>query len=101
MILTDTVHPPGGATALLASTGPPVVKLGWRYLPVVLLSSVIMEVWVLLWMNLGRVKYPHYWLQPAGHANVGIIKEYGCRHSVVDDGLSTVLKLLSKNTILY
>ncbi|SOV03809.1 uncharacterized protein UDID_03617 [Ustilago sp. UG-2017a] len=69
MNLTDTVHPPGGATALLASTSPPVVRLGWRYLPVVLLSSVIMEVWALLWMNLGRAKYPHYWLWPAGHAN--------------------------------
>ncbi|KAJ1023549.1 hypothetical protein NDA16_003166 [Ustilago loliicola] len=69
MILTDTVHPPGGATALLAATSPPVIKLGWRYLPVVLLSSVIMEVWAMLWMNLGRAKYPHYWLWPAGHPN--------------------------------
>lgn len=67
MILTDTVHPPGGATALLAATSPPVIKLGWRYLPVVLLSAVIMEAWAMVWMNLGRAKYPHYWLWPAGH----------------------------------
>lgn len=69
MILTDTVHPPGGATALLGATSPPVVRLGWRYLPVVLLSSVIMEVWAMLWMNLGRAKYPHYWFWPLGHSN--------------------------------
>ncbi|GAC72069.1 hypothetical protein L1887_53611 [Cichorium endivia] len=69
MILTDTVHPPGGATALLAATSPPVIKLGWRYLPVVLLSSVIMTVWAMLWMNLGRARYPHYWLWPVGHPN--------------------------------
>ncbi|SNX85452.1 uncharacterized protein MEPE_04161 [Melanopsichium pennsylvanicum] len=67
MILTDTVHPPGGATALLAATSPPVIKLGWHYLPVVLLSSVIMEVWAMLWMNLGRARYPHYWFWPLGH----------------------------------
>ena len=67
MILTDTVHPPGGATALLAATSPPVIKLGWRYLPVVLLSCVIMEVWAMLWMNLGRARYPHYWFWPLGH----------------------------------
>lgn len=69
MLLTDTVHPPGGATALLGATSPPVVRLGWRYLPVVLLSSVIMEVWAMLWMNLGRAKYPHFWFWPAGHPN--------------------------------
>lgn len=69
MILTDTVHPPGGATALLAATSPPVIKLGWHYLPVILLSSVIMVAWAMVWMNLGRARYPHYWLWPAGHPN--------------------------------
>ncbi len=69
MILTDTVHPPGGATALLAATSPPVIRLGWRYLPVVLLTAVIMEVWAMLWMNLGRAKYPHFWFWPPGHPN--------------------------------
>ncbi|KAJ9480322.1 hypothetical protein PHBOTO_003539 [Pseudozyma hubeiensis] len=69
MILTDTVHPPGGATALLAATSPPVIKLGWHYLPVVLLSSVIMVAWAMVWMNLGRSRYPHYWLWPVGHPN--------------------------------
>ena len=69
MILTDTVHPPGGATALLAATSPPVVKLGWHYLPVVLLSSVIMVVWAMVWMNLGRARYPQYWFWPPGHPN--------------------------------
>ncbi|TKY86223.1 hypothetical protein EX895_005048 [Sporisorium graminicola] len=69
MILTDTVHPPGGATALLAATSPPVIKLGWHYLPVVLLSSVIMVAWAMLWMNLGRAKYPVYWFCPPGSAH--------------------------------
>ncbi|CBQ72754.1 conserved hypothetical protein [Sporisorium reilianum SRZ2] len=69
MILTDTVHPPGGATALLAATSPPVVRLGWHYLPVVLLSSVIMVAWAMVWMNLGRARYPHYWFWPMGHPN--------------------------------
>lgn len=62
MILTDTLHPPGGATALLGATSPPVIRLGWNYLPIILLSSVIMEVWAMLWMNLGRARYPTFWL---------------------------------------
>ena len=65
MMLTDTVHPPGGATALLAATSPPVVRLGWHYLPVVLLSCVIMLSWAMLWMNLGRARYPTFWIEPS------------------------------------
>ncbi|EPQ32277.1 uncharacterized protein PFL1_00474 [Pseudozyma flocculosa PF-1] len=68
MIITDTIHPPGGATALLITTSPPVIRLGWKYLPVILLSSVIMVTWAMLWMNLGRAKYPTFWIEPSNKA---------------------------------
>lgn len=74
MILTDTVHPPGGATALLGATSPPVIRLGWNYLPIVLLSGVIMQVWAMLWMNLGRARYPVFWLWPPGQSPPDISK---------------------------
>lgn len=74
MILTDTVHPPGGATALLGATSPPVIRLGWNYLPIVLLSGVIMQVWAMLWMNLGRARFPVFWLWPPNQSPPDISK---------------------------
>lgn len=58
MTATGTLHPPGGATAVLCATNVQVERLSWRVLPVVLLSSVLMVVWNLVWMNLGRKRYP-------------------------------------------
>lgn len=58
------MHPPGGATALLAATSTPIVQLGWHYIVVVMISSAIMVVWACFWMNLGRARYPHHWVAP-------------------------------------
>ncbi|KDN53455.1 hypothetical protein K437DRAFT_218998 [Tilletiaria anomala UBC 951] len=66
MFLTNTVHPPGGATALLAATSAPVEHLGWRYIVVVMISSGVMLVWALLWMNLGSKRYPTQWYSGPG-----------------------------------
>lgn len=72
MMMTGTLHPPGGATALLCATNSEVARLGWKVIPVVLLSSVLMLLWALLWMNLGRVRYPQssFWAPspPSPHA---------------------------------
>ncbi|PWN27682.1 hypothetical protein BDZ90DRAFT_232091 [Jaminaea rosea] len=62
--VTRTIHPPGGATAVLAVTSPPIVHLGWRYVPVVMLTAAIMLVWAFLWINLGRRSWPVWWLFP-------------------------------------
>lgn len=64
MQVTRTTHPPGGATAVLAATSPPVASLGWRYIPVVMLSAAVMVVWAVIWMNLGRKSYPDWWFFP-------------------------------------
>ena len=64
MSITKTVHPPAGATALLAATELVVTELGWWYLPLMLLGSMLMLASALIIDNLMR-KYPVYWWTPA------------------------------------
>ncbi|KAI1773493.1 HPP family-domain-containing protein [Hypoxylon cercidicola] len=70
MALTGTVHPPAGATAMLAVVDKAVANLGWFLLPVILLGSVIMQTVALLLNNVQR-RFPVYWWTPAevGHQN--------------------------------
>ncbi|KAK4539803.1 hypothetical protein LTR36_010337 [Oleoguttula mirabilis] len=63
MSITDTVHPPGGATAILASTEAQIIALGWMFIPLVLLGSVLMTTVALLFNNTLR-QYPMYWWTP-------------------------------------
>lgn len=49
MQLTGTIHPPAGATALIATTTPTIVSASWRYLYTMLISSLLMLVWALVW----------------------------------------------------
>lgn len=67
MSVTGTVHPPGGATAVLASTEMHVLAMGWPYVGIVLLDSTLMVVVGLIFNNLFR-RYPMYWWTPG---NVG------------------------------
>lgn len=58
MVLTNTVHPPAGATALLAVTeGYPI---GWFLVPIMLLGCVLMQAVALVVNNLQR-RFPVYW----------------------------------------
>jgi hypothetical protein len=54
-----------GATALIAAVEPGVVRLSWRYIPVIISSTAIMFGWAMLVNNLGRRRYPQYWWTPA------------------------------------
>ena len=63
MTLTKTIHPPAGATALLAAVDPQVEQLGWYLLPLVLLSTALTLVTSLLLNNIQR-QYPMYWWTP-------------------------------------
>ena len=60
MFLTNTVHPPAGATALLAVTQPQTVKLGWYLFPVMILGAVLMQSAALIINNIQR-RFPLYW----------------------------------------
>ena len=64
MQVTKTTHPPAGATALLAAVNAEVYNISWYYLPVVLLSSMLVLATALLLNNIQR-RYPVFWLEPA------------------------------------
>lgn len=63
MILTKTIHPPAGATALLAVVDPTTRHLGWFLLPIVLLCSVLIIASALLFNNIQR-RFPLHWWTP-------------------------------------
>lgn len=62
MQLTRTLHPPGGATALIAVIGPRSVHdLGWGYLVPVMAGVAILFVSAIVVHNINeRGSYPHY-----------------------------------------
>jgi hypothetical protein len=60
MAITKTIHPPSGGTALIAATQADIRVLGWYYVPVVMLSSVLMIAVGLITNNVQR-QYPMYW----------------------------------------
>ena len=60
MGLTKTVHPPAGATALLAAVDPKISRLGWFLLPLVLLGSLLTLVISLVINNIQR-QFPLFW----------------------------------------
>ncbi|KAJ5836479.1 hypothetical protein N7447_002505 [Penicillium robsamsonii] len=60
MILTNTTHPPAGATAVLAVTHAQTVALGWFLFPVMLLGLGLMQAAAVIINNVQR-RYPLYW----------------------------------------
>lgn len=64
MGLTKTVHPPAGATALLCSTEPAITALGWLFIPMIILGTVLLLAVALLLNNIQR-QFPIYWWTPA------------------------------------
>ena len=64
MSLTKTVHPPAGATALLAAVDPQAQRLGWFLLPLVMLSTILILGTSLVINNIQR-RYPMYWWTPS------------------------------------
>jgi len=63
MALTKTVHPPAGATALLAVVDRTAAGLGWSLIYIVLIGCAIMLGTALLVNNI-QSRYPSYWWTP-------------------------------------
>lgn len=63
MQITKTVHPPGGATALIAVITPDIVNISWFYITIIVLSSIMQVVIGCLINNVER-RYPQYWWTP-------------------------------------
>jgi hypothetical protein len=63
MQVTKTVHPPGGATALIPVVTPSIMDIKWFYIGIVALSS-LMQITVACLVNNVERKYPQYWWTP-------------------------------------
>lgn len=63
MAITKTIHPPSGATAMIAATQADITALGWYYIPVVMLSASLAIGVGLITNNIQR-RYPVFWLFP-------------------------------------
>lgn len=63
MGITKTIHPPAGATALLASTSPEIEKIGWMLVPLIILGSTLMLGVACAVNNIQRT-FPVYWWTP-------------------------------------
>jgi HPP family len=64
MTLTNTVHPPGGAAAVLAVVDPSARTLGWNFVALVGLSTLLMIGTASLFANLCGRRYPVWWWSP-------------------------------------
>jgi HPP family len=60
MTLTGTLHPPGGATAVLAVADPGLRAIGWNLVPLVVIACLVMISVACIMGNLLR-RYPVYW----------------------------------------
>ncbi len=63
MGFTKTIHPPAGATALMAATTPEITELGWYLLPLIMLGSTLMLASACIVNNIQRT-FPVYWWTP-------------------------------------
>ncbi|PVI03436.1 HPP family protein [Periconia macrospinosa] len=63
MLLTGTVHPPGGASAVLAATSPDITAMGWYFVGLVMLGTSLMLCVACVINNIQRV-FPVYWWTP-------------------------------------
>ncbi|KAI4918246.1 hypothetical protein J4E90_002629 [Alternaria incomplexa] len=63
MLLTNTVHPPGGASAVLAATDPVITAMGWYFVGLVLWGTTLMIAVGLVINNIQR-QFPIYWWTP-------------------------------------
>ena len=64
MTLTNTIHPPGGATAVLAATNAQTIAMGWWFVPV-LITGTLVQLGVALLVNNIMRQYPIYWWSSA------------------------------------
>ncbi|MBW0467982.1 hypothetical protein O181_007697 [Austropuccinia psidii MF-1] len=62
--ITNSLHPPGGAIALVGTFAPGLVKLGWKYIGCVMTWAGLLLAFSLVFGNIGRRRYPLYWWWP-------------------------------------
>ncbi|CAG8388835.1 unnamed protein product [Penicillium salamii] len=94
MLLTNTVHPPAGATALLAVTNAQTAALGWFLFPIMLLGVVLMLAAAVVVNNVQR-RYPLYWWTATPLAvSRGDLEKKGSTPSHYEDSLDVPRRLV-------
>ncbi|GAD91885.1 HPP family protein [Paecilomyces variotii No. 5] len=63
MLLTKTIHPPAGSTALLAAVDADTLELGWLLVPIMMLGCALMLGVALIVNNIQR-RFPSFWWTP-------------------------------------
>ncbi|KAF2012759.1 hypothetical protein BU24DRAFT_425378 [Aaosphaeria arxii CBS 175.79] len=63
MLITGTVHPPGGASAVIAATVPVFTEMGWFFVGLVMYGCTLMLAVALVLNNIQR-QFPLYWWTP-------------------------------------
>ncbi|TKA82409.1 hypothetical protein B0A49_00007 [Cryomyces minteri] len=63
MMVTNTVYPPGGASALLATIDVATRRMGWHFVSFILLGSILMLLVALITNNIQR-RFPVFWWTP-------------------------------------
>jgi len=106
MALTKTVHPPAGATALLAVVDHAAVGIGWMLIPAMLLGCGVMLATALVVNNIQR-RFPSYWWTPERlHSNVANILEAkpdlerGQGTTSEDEGLGSPNIVIQKGVVI-
>ncbi|KAL5347032.1 hypothetical protein ACLOAV_008175 [Pseudogymnoascus australis] len=107
MAVTKTVHPPAGATALLAVTSDEIVELGWGLLALVEVGCAAMMVVALVWGNVhGGRRYPVFWwteMEVGGLKGVKrsvVVGEKGMLEVVVEEGRGERVIVLPRGFVL-
>ena len=95
MAITKTIHPPSGGTAVMAATSVEIRAMGWYYVPVVMLSSVLMIAVGLITNNIQR-RYPMFWCTSALLKTKCKIEEEKAQNDTTE---TAVTKQLSENSI--
>lgn len=62
MQLTNSLHPPAGAVALLSvAGGTHIAEIRWKLVASIMLTACVMLFWTIVLVNI-RKKYPKYWV---------------------------------------
>jgi hypothetical protein len=74
MLITGTIHPPGGASAVLAATDPVITAMGWYFVGLVMWGTTLMLAVGLVVNNVQR-QFPMYWWTPMDLRKAKVVDE--------------------------
>jgi hypothetical protein len=95
MLITGTIHPPGGASAVLAATDPVITAMGWHFVGLVMWGTTLMLAVGLVINNIQR-QFPMYWWTPLDLRRAKMVDE-----ETVPDGRGGLEKIETEEEQKY